>query len=116
MRRRLSQHVAWYRGATNAAYDTPAPFNGTTNYVRNGLNQYYAGGAFSYDGRGNLTSTQGTAYGYDSFNRLTNAGAATFAYDAAGRLRESVGAGCGRWPTRVFWASTRTGIRLESVW
>ena len=64
--------------------------NGLTNYVRNGLNQYYAGGAFSYDGRGNLTSTQSTAYGYDIFNRLTNAGTATFAYDAAGRLRESV--------------------------
>ena len=61
------------RTGTNAAYDTPAPFNGTTNYVRNGLNQYYAGGAFSYDAHGNLTSTQSTAYGYDIAAHLLHA-------------------------------------------
>ncbi|MEQ1619518.1 MAG: RHS repeat-associated core domain-containing protein [Terricaulis sp.] len=82
------------RGGANAAYDTPAPVNGTTTYIRNGLNQYYAGGAFSYDARGNLTATLSASYSYDIANRLTNAGTASLAYDAAGRLREtSVGGG-----------------------
>ncbi|MEQ1619291.1 MAG: RHS repeat-associated core domain-containing protein [Terricaulis sp.] len=78
------------RTGTNAAYDTPAPLNGTITYLRNGLNQYFADGAFSYDARGNLTATLSASYGYDVFNRLTNAGTMTLAYDAAGRLRETV--------------------------
>ncbi|MEQ1707397.1 MAG: hypothetical protein ABL864_03595 [Terricaulis sp.] len=71
------------RTGANAAYDLPAPANGTTAYADNGLNQYtsVAGAAPSYDARGNLTALGGATYGYDIFNRLISAtpagGAAT---------------------------------------
>ncbi|MEQ1709496.1 MAG: RHS repeat-associated core domain-containing protein [Terricaulis sp.] len=88
------------RTGSNAAYDLPAPVDGTTSYSANGLNQYgnVAGASLTYDSLGNLTGLAGAAYGYDVANRLTSAtpagaSAATLAYDAIGRLRETVGAG-----------------------
>ncbi|MBX9684941.1 MAG: hypothetical protein K2X41_14255 [Hyphomicrobium sp.] len=86
------------RGASNAAYNTPTPNNGTTAYVDNGLNQYtgitQAQPAYG-DGRGNMTRVGESTFSYDIFNRLTaatpaGASPASFAYDALGRLRESV--------------------------
>ncbi|MEQ1709489.1 MAG: RHS repeat-associated core domain-containing protein [Terricaulis sp.] len=87
------------RASSNAAYDFPAPVNGTITYADNGLNQYTSVAATtpSYDARGNTTSALGAAYAYDVYNRLTSAtppggAAATLAYDALGRLSETVGA------------------------
>ncbi len=85
------------RGASNAAYNTPTPNNGATNYLDNGLNQYTAitQAQPTYDARGNMTRVGLSTFSYDIFNRLDSAtpagaSAATFAYDALGRLRESV--------------------------
>lgn len=85
------------RESSNAAYNTPTPYTGTTNYLDNGLNQYtgITQAQPTYDARGNMTRVGLSTYSYDIFNRLTSAtpaGAsqATFAYDALGRLRESV--------------------------
>lgn len=51
------------------------------------------GSAFTYDGRGNLTSTGAASYGYDSRNRLTTAGSASLGYDPADRLYQTIGGG-----------------------
>jgi RHS repeat-associated protein len=85
------------RTASNNLYafnGTFMPGNGTS--AVNGLNQYsnFAGGAVTYDARGNLTSEGGRTFAYDSQNRLVSYNGSTlpFRYDAAGRLL-SIGTG-----------------------
>ena len=79
------------RSVTTAVYDfNPAPPAVVTPV--NGLNQIasYNATAFSYDGRGNLTSTGGVTYTYNNKNLLTSVvdtlGTATLTYDAEDRL------------------------------
>ncbi|MBY0569103.1 MAG: RHS repeat-associated core domain-containing protein [Hyphomonadaceae bacterium] len=84
------------RESSNSAYNTPTPYNGTTAYTDNGLNQYnnVTQALPGYDARGNLTNLGQSTFAYDIFNRLTAATPAgssqtTFAYDALGRLRRA---------------------------
>lgn len=65
--------------------------NADRTYGVNGLNQYGNAGSatFGYDGRGNLTSSQGnvaTTYGYTADNLLTSSSGGGFEYDGLGRL------------------------------
>jgi RHS repeat-associated protein len=64
---------------------------GTTNYSRNGLNQYTAvgGASYTHDTLGNLTNDGATGYAYDAYSRMTGGGGATMSYDPLGRLSET---------------------------
>lgn len=85
---------------SNDLYQWKGNTASTTNYVKNGLNQYTAVGglAQNYDANGNFkTDGMGWSYGYDLNNRLktavktgTGALTATLNYDAEGRLRQTV--------------------------
>lgn len=82
------------RAGSNSAYDAPQPYSGTDNYSDNGLNQYTAvrSLSFSYDNRGNLTSTGTATFAYDIYNRMTLAGSVALSYDAIGRVAQTSGA------------------------
>jgi len=58
--------------SSNDAYAWTGGINASKGYSVNGLNQYsaVAGGGFTYDANGNLTSDGSTNYGYDVENRL----------------------------------------------
>jgi RHS repeat-associated protein len=78
---------------TNSAYLSLASASNAT-YGINGLNQYasVAGAAYTYDGRGNLTSDGSRVFFYDLENRLltgTAPTAVTYTYDPFGRLQTS---------------------------
>jgi RHS repeat-associated protein len=84
------------RTTANSGYVWQQPANNVQNGSANGLNQIAQqnGTNFTYDGRGNLTSTTGTpTYQYDVYNRLISAGAATLNYDPAGRLYQTTSNG-----------------------
>jgi len=86
--RQLSQ-----RTAGNDAYGWSAP-SVNRPYVRNGLNRYttVGGVAFTYDGRGNLTSDGSRTFAYDLENRLASvSGSASMSlnYDPLARLRQT---------------------------
>ncbi len=85
---------------TNAAYAWVGPPASTTLYSPKGQNQYTSVGtdAYSYDFRGNLTTTTsgGPLFSYDSENRLTGlsgASPASLSYYPDGSLWQTVGGG-----------------------
>lgn len=90
-----SQAITRDRTTSNSAYVWPQPSNNTQNSTANALNQIaqLAGTNFTYDGRGNLTSTGTQTYGYDVYNRLTSVGSATLSYDPEGRLYQTTSNG-----------------------
>ena len=70
--------TTWASGALGrimGEYGDMTYFQGQT-YVANGLNQYasVSGTAFSYDGRGNLTSDGARAFTFDVDSRLLKEG------------------------------------------
>ena len=80
---------------SNDAYAWSQHSNADRNFTANGLNQYsaVAGGALTYDARGNLTAWNGTTYAYNGLNQLTSASGAfagTLAYDPANRLYQLI--------------------------
>lgn len=85
------------RTTNNSLYNWTNVTNGTRSYTANGLDQYslIAGGAQSWDTRGNLLAYRSVSYGYDGENRLAAVnragGNVTTAYDPAGRLRQAGG-------------------------
>ena len=77
---------------SNDAYAWQAHYNVDRSYVINGLNRIMNVGstAFTYDGRGNLTSDGTNAYAYTSENLLKSGPGTTLAYDPLGRLYQTV--------------------------
>ena len=80
---------------SNDAYAWSAYYNADRAYTANGLNQYsaVAGGALTYDARGNLTASAGTTYAYNGLNQLTSVSggfAGTLSYDPANRLHQLI--------------------------
>ncbi|MEI9928644.1 MAG: RHS repeat-associated core domain-containing protein [Sphingomonas sp.] len=79
-------------GATrsNSAY-APALGVASQAYTANGLNQYsaVAGGAITYDARGNLATTGANSYAYSAENHLLSGPGTTLSYDPLGRLDHS---------------------------
>jgi RHS repeat-associated protein len=76
------------RTASNDLYSW-SPGNTDRPYVANGLNQYSSAGgtSFTYDARGNLTSSGSATYGYSSENQLISmSGGVTLSYDPLGRF------------------------------
>ena len=86
------------QGVSNDTYVyQPAALN--RGYEPNGLNQYsvVAGGAYTYDQFGNLTSNSTYSYAYDVENRLLTVSGVpnpvTLTYDTLGRLQTSTASG-----------------------
>jgi RHS repeat-associated protein len=85
------------RQSSNALYDW-APTVGGKTYTSDALNRYssVSGTAFTYDGRGNLTSDGTRTLTYDVENHLlsvTGGAGLTLSYDPLGRLKDSTSAG-----------------------
>jgi RHS repeat-associated protein len=81
---------------SNDAYAWQAHYNVDRSYTINGLNRIMNVGsaAFTYDGRGNLTSDGTNAFAYTAENLLkTGPSSATLGYDPLGRLYQTVGGG-----------------------
>jgi RHS repeat-associated protein len=81
------------RGPTNDAYRWTGYVPITRSYTNNGLNQYLTAGpvSFSYDLRGNLTTSGTTTFAYNSDNLLISAPGATLNYDPLLRLYQTSG-------------------------
>ncbi len=76
------------RTNSNDAFAWTEGVNASRGYSSNGLNQYtaIAGGAQSYDAKGNLTGSGGVGFAYDTKNELVTAGGNSVYYDPLGRI------------------------------
>lgn len=80
------------------AYAWTGAVNADRAYTTNGLNQYTAAGAatFQYDANGNLVASGATGYLYDAENRLIGSSTGvTLTYDPLGRLFQTATNGSG---------------------
>ncbi|WP_312313315.1 RHS repeat-associated core domain-containing protein, partial [Sphingobium yanoikuyae] len=86
------------RSSSNDGYAFSQQYNAGRSYTVNGLNQYVTAGSAqpTYDGRGNLVSSQGKSYSYSSENYMLSAPGLAMSYDPLGRLYQSAGTATAR--------------------